>query len=83
MNSNLFAFNVSKEVVDIPSVSSVYDPDKQVTVWVGDDTIQAGLYCTHMPYNNTHCVWGTRNGSLWCGNYLGWGNSYDSACDVS
>lgn len=53
---NLFAFNVSKDVA-VPAVSFTYDPDQQVTTWMGDDTVTATYYCTQIPYCATRCMY--------------------------
>ena len=78
--NKLFAFNVSKEVVGIPTVSFVYDSDKQVTTWIGDATVVASSYCTQMPYNGRKCLY---SGST-CVGWISLGvvpKYYNSQCD--
>ena len=78
--NKLFAFNVSKEIVDVPTASFVYDPDKQVTTWIGDDSVVAPTYCTQMPYSGRKCLYVQST----CAGYIMLGvvpQYYNSTCD--
>lgn len=64
---NLFAFNVSKEIVDVPTISSVYDPEQQVSLWLGGDNTVLAFYCTSAPYWGVKCKIGSNGmGGFWC-----------------
>ena len=62
MHNKLFAFNVSKEVVDIPTTSFVYDPNQQVTTWIGNN-LSVAFNCTVAPYSRRKC----RDGGVYLG----------------
>lgn len=78
---NLFAFNVSKEVADLPTISIAYDPNQQVATWEGDDKVVAAEHCTQYPYIQYRCFWFSPGD---CGQadttHIG-PRFYDSLCD--
>ncbi len=77
---NLFAFNVSKEVNDVPTVSFTYDPEQQVSVWLGDNTVKATLHCTQVPYSQTRCYPDSEEGCKMWLTTVG-PRYYDSMCE--
>ncbi len=81
--NKLFAFNVSKEVVDLPTASFLYDPNEQVTTLIGSATTLA-VYCTQAPYRGTKCKIGSNGmGGQWCvtpGDPAGY-TLYNTKCD--
>lgn len=78
---DLFAFNISKEVNDIPTVLFKYDPNQQVTLWMGDETTTA-YYCTQVPYNGRRCeAWQDPGGPLVCITSISTVQWYNFRCD--
>lgn len=80
MSHTLFAFKVSKVIEDLPEIDAIYDPEQQVAVWHGNQTVLAVIHCSWVPFSGKCCYidpWGS------CGMYSCTPHAFNNAkCDA-